>query len=625
MLNLSTELMVYIVSFLPLGERIKLLYVSRKIRSIVSETASLWRIFVWPYYHTSDKGCVNNVLKLCGPHVNLLSFPYHVTPSKLIMMSEYCKNVIQLCLPATKLEPDHLGRILLHMKHLRRLDIQWDTDLKQMLDQLVGTSLTELTIRVWEKDNLPIIHAYFKFHQTFSLFLDNWMLLGFMPQNVNLFTAMTHHFMDLTEWRNLLLAAWYKSQSDFPPGRIGHFKWYINHKVPMNLYPLLLPILQFEFGQGACPPFVHASSCGLPKLKKDLLVLTSCNHDDKELYQATASSMESEQTLQLPSYFSSNIINCVVQLNFHFCDLSSDHLEQIGIALPNLQRLILSSNEDCLRNLQGLRTIADSCPHLKGLNLLGIPDTKVEDIVKLWEILSDMKLTHLSINLSLLVPYKEDNKPKMISLFEKCTSLCAVETTYIYSHGCKNNLELAFLSHLSSLVFYRTDSSFEGERVSLQDLLSSCKKLICLSISTKWVDVQPLTSHCSLQQLSINSGGTALSDNVIDTISAHGGLVHVLLYVSSVTSDGIAVFVRNSPNLITFHVMVRREIYNDTDTDKRIDPKELERRLKQENCQHHLFVQGSCIVKVENYGSRNLNVLDQIFDCQTHTDLISMW
>ena len=38
----------------------------------------------------------------------------------------------------------------------------------------------------------------------------------------------------------------------------------------------------------------------------------------------------------------------------------------------------------------------------------------------------------------------------------------------------------------------------------------------------------------------------------MSTISAHGGLVHVVLCVRSVTSEGVTVLVRNSPNLLTF-------------------------------------------------------------------------
>ena len=42
----------------------------------------------------------------------------------------------------------------------------------------------------------------------------------------------------------------------------------------------------------------------------------------------------------------------------------------------------------------------------------------------------------------------------------------------------------------------------------------------------------------------------------MSTISAHGGLVHVVLCVRSVTSEGVTVLVRNSPNLLMLHAAI---------------------------------------------------------------------
>jgi len=60
-----------------------------------------------------------------------------------------------------------------------------------------------------------------------------------------------------------------------------------------------------------------------------------------------------------------------------------------------LCRLDVRSNN----RLIGLCSIASHCHYLQGLNLMGIPVTEVENHLQLWEILSDMKLTHLTIDL----------------------------------------------------------------------------------------------------------------------------------------------------------------------------------------------------------------------------------
>ena len=87
--------------------------------------------------------------------------------------------------------------------------------------------------------------------------------------------------------------------------------------------------------------------------------------------------------------------------------LYSKHLEQLAIMCPNLQRLDVHTNKFCLNNLTGLRAIAKSCHNLQGLNLLGIPVSEVENQTQLWEILSDMKSTHLAVELCVLLPSVE--------------------------------------------------------------------------------------------------------------------------------------------------------------------------------------------------------------------------
>ena len=136
----------------PLLERIKpLRYVSRKLRS-ACETPSLWRKFEWPYYHTGDESCVNNVLKVCGQHVKRLSFPHHVIPTSQLLstLATYCDNSVHLSLPTTKLDSELLRSIYVYMGHLQSLDFQWaNRDIKQLLKTVKCNSmnLKELTVR----------------------------------------------------------------------------------------------------------------------------------------------------------------------------------------------------------------------------------------------------------------------------------------------------------------------------------------------------------------------------------------------------------------------------------------------------------------------------------------------
>ncbi|XP_065888343.1 uncharacterized protein [Dysidea avara] len=446
---------------------------------------------------------------------------------------------------------------------------------------------------------------------------DYWMSLGFVPQNVSLFMATRTFEL----WEETLLNFWYKAKSNSPDGCTGYFKWYVNHKIPMNLFPVLLPVLQLELGRTAHLPLMD---CGLHvQGLDDLVMLTGCVNNGNAVYRAIVYKQKFGQEL-IWSQFSRDLLsnttnlNYIIELNLPVCNLSSDQLRQIGITFPNLQRLDLSQNEVCLRRLQSLRTIASYCHHLQGLNLFGIPAVKVEDQIQFWEILSDMKLTHLAIDLCLTLPSTEDDKQKMIKMFEKCSSLQVLEANIGFCHQI--NMKLTILSHFSSLVFYRTHSISIDQSAVLQDLLAGCKALKFLSVTVHSSRISvlqsfPLISYCSLQQLLVTSIATDLSDNFTSMISVHGGLEHVVLYVRSVTSEGVTVLVKNSPSLMTFHVIAR--IFQHTETHERIDPNVLEMRIKQEYSQHRLFVFGSYIIKVDSW----LDLLDH----HRNSDLFSMW
>ena len=85
LLTLPTEILVYIISFVTsLRQRAKLRYVSRRLQN-VCETPLLWRKFVWPHYHAEEKGCVNDVMKLCGQHVKYLFFPDLAIPTPQLL------------------------------------------------------------------------------------------------------------------------------------------------------------------------------------------------------------------------------------------------------------------------------------------------------------------------------------------------------------------------------------------------------------------------------------------------------------------------------------------------------------------------------------------------------------
>ena len=105
------------------------------------------------------------------------------------------------------------------------------------------------------------------------------------------------------------------------------------------------------------------------------------------------------------------------------------------------------------------------------------------------------------------------------------------------------------LSYFPSLKYCRL---IDQQSTCVQDILNNYKNLryFCCDSSLKL----SLSSACSnsLQQLCIVSRGTDLDDKFMAAVSAHGGMVHVALFVGSATSKGITTLIKNSPNLLTF-------------------------------------------------------------------------
>ena len=198
----------------------------------------------------------------------------------------------------------------------------------------------------------------------------------------------------------------------------------------------------------------------------------------------------------------------------------------------------------------GLRAIVQACKNLEGLNLLGISVSMVESCLLLWEMLSSLKkLTHLAVNLSLLEPYD-------VSTLQHCHSLQALEVhADVLSDAQCCTYNLLFV-HFPSLVHCRM---FGFRSPGLKSALANCHQLKflyedCRNYLEK-MPLFPIRSH--LQQLYIHSSFN-ITDEFMDVLSAHGGLECVILYPRSITINGIANLIKNSPNLILLHLSIKQ-------------------------------------------------------------------
>ena len=233
---------------------------------------------------------------------------------------------------------------------------------------------------------------------------------------------------------------------------------------------------------------------------------------------------------------------------------------------PNLQRLNLQDHSNCLRSLQGLRAIATYCHNLQGLNLVGVQVTEVENHIQLWEILSNMKLTHLAIELCIIMPFENDDlsKQNLIRLYQKCSHLQALQLKRdkivrvcpkCEDYDDKHSL---LLSHFQSLTLCLLENMPFQSTATMHNTVTSCKVLKYLKYSIMHysehaINLVPFLGK--LQQLLIDCSYCDISDKFMQMVSVHGELVHVLLYVKSVTHEGITTLIMNSPKLLTFYVV----------------------------------------------------------------------
>ena len=566
---LPNEVLVKIISFLPeTRDRAKLRYVSQKLRKI-SETPSLWREFVWPDCVRCEKERLHSVLKACGAHIKRLSFSQHLIQPrvlpiinqntlKLMKMSEmasllqYCSNLTHLSLSAVdhsvssrvgEIVEEQLREAIQTMKYLEVLNIHCYGSYQPYLTLNAG--LKELTVYVLIRSKEDIEAS------------QNWMRNGFNPPNLNIVVLYGSIYSTLIRFREFLLPVWARWNSQMPINHTACLKLYINHKAPLNLFQNA-PVFQLRYGATASPPYVQAASVGITD--KGLL-LTDHDGGNEVVHKARyymnpshamySMIRDDEQKNQLQ--LDNNVTN-LTELDLSECNLD---FKQITFVCPHLQRLNLQKNSSL--QLEELQVIATHCCNLRGLNLMEISIQDINFCLKVWEILSSIKLTYLSIDSSFVGSSSridDVHKKNLAVLFGRCITLQALELSSCFSsrlHKIKTDNEL--LSYFPSLKYCQLN---DQQSTCVQDMLTNCKDLryFCCNSLLKL----SLSSVCSnsLQQLCIVSQGTDLDDNFMHTVSAHGGLVHVAFLIGSATSKGITTLIKNSPNLLTFGLRERK-------------------------------------------------------------------
>ena len=582
-INLPLELLVKISSYLPLHDRIMMLYVCKRFLEL-NRVSLLWKKLVGPYGRRHVHG-VFCILKACGKHVRQIFFPAHLTSTQILEMVHYCTEVTHLCLPVGtnltnevhvhkpkftmrifkppehyKATLDNLEKIISTLTHLQQLNIclerdnelferlqDLDTFLKrdnqfiERLMKIIANSTSKLALR-------------FTFTSYSSSYISNiltsvkkFSYLGHpLPPIISTFFPSDKYKYKMDECDRSLLELTSRPSS-------FEIALYDNKTIPMNLYSPM-PFVVYKCGT---PPLIRLSDHGIVGLKHDIFHLSEYNDHHGSNHHILVCN---EFDYQLADGYFNSIqqLNSVSCIDLSFVNVHCYHLNQFAFACPNLQRLNLRDNVDCLDDLQGLHAIVHTCQNLESLNLSGISISRVQSYLLLWELLSSLKkLTFLTIDLCILRLYDVgDDEQKLVNMCESFHTLQALDI-----HGkryCKEcqmdcNEKYLLFSYFPSLTYC---AMWEFEYSALRYAITRCHHLKYLyehgpCNSNKKLFCSP---SCQLREIKICGSYTEITNDSAKALSAHNKLERVILHIGSITHKGIAILINNSLNLIFLEV-----------------------------------------------------------------------
>ena len=584
-INLPWELLVIVSSYLPLHDKIMMLYACKRCLEL-SKVPFLWKNLVEPYGRCHIHG-VFRILKACGKDVRQIFFPAHLTSAQILEMVHYCTEVTHLCLPVginltdevhmhkpkhtmpildhppehCKTTLNNLEKIISTLKHLQQLNIFLERD-SLLFEQSHKSDMFLKSDRLFIRQLMKIIaYSTCKVALRFSItcysssyvsnILTSIKKLSYqgdpLPATISTFFPSDKYKYKMDKCDRSLLELTSRPSS-------FEIALYDSKTIPMNLYSPV-PFVVYKCGT---PPLIRLSDHGIRGLKHDIFHLSEYNDHHGSNHHILVCNEFNYQMAD--GYF-----NSIKQLDSVSCiDLSSVnvdcyHLNQFAFACPNLQRLNLKDNVDCLYDLQGLQAIVYTCQNLESLNLSGISISRVQSYLLLWELLSSLKkLTFLTIDLCMLRLYdfSNDEQQRLVTMCESFHKLQALD---IYCEsGCRAchmycNKRYLLFSYFPSLTYC---AMWKFQYSALEYAITQCHHLKYLYDHGPYYSNELLftSSKCQLREIKICGLYTEITNSSAKAFSAHHKLERVILHIRSITHKGIAILIDNSPNLIFLEV-----------------------------------------------------------------------
>ena len=499
---------------------------------------------------------MNEVLKTCGTHIKRLTFPdvsRSMAASTAIEFLQHCCNVTEINLGTCLLNGDEVQKVV-EKKFFRKLEICW----------IRSVPIEPIIVACSKLEALVLKCEYSTSSSCDNSYMYKWINAGFTPPNL----SVVNGCVDTT----MFVQRWPQWNSQIPARHTAHFKAFSLCIWDWWDSSVAFSEFQLEFGQHATYPFIKPSNFGLFGFGEDLMLLTNSTINGKVIHQLKKPYIRSEEHSLITSHLCNvTNLNFVTDFVASHCGLLSGHLEQLSIACPNLKRLDLKANKSCLESLKGLKSIVNQCHRLQGLYLNRVHVTGVQKCIALWELLSEIKmLNRLKVQSCTMEPFgKKDTytQHSFLKLIQKFVHLKYLQLSYNEHDTCSSCQYASYeaypqlLAHFPVLIYCHV---FDRPS-NVADIITNCKRLKYLEFyhyvfSNDWYFPSFLTvaPNQYLQSLRIHSQGSNMGEIFMDSVSAHGKLEHVFLFIRSVTVAGITALVQNSPQLYFCEIHYRR-------------------------------------------------------------------
>ena len=413
-------------------------------------------------------------------------------------MVRCCEEATHLSLPKhTKVSLHDLEVIVQTLTHLQQLEvfvsfiyIRGQPSMRGIegLLKVSVSSVRELKLRPFTSSGVEHILKG----------IQGWANQGYpLPSVISVFSA------DAVRSTSELFKFWLASgsSSKLPSFEI---RLYDDETVPMKLYPPVL-LRRYKFGPASTISLIQLRSYGIVDLYHDIFHFTEYNHYGTVRYALTTERSTQLAIAKKHIVYNTKSLHSVSYIDLFYLKVHSDHLKQLALLCPNLQfNLNLIGNKgNCLKDLEGLRTIVHTCQSLTSLNLFGIRVSLVESCLSLWELLSTLKkLAHLSIELCMLYDRDNAKKKKLITIFAHCQNLQALEIQC--NQGWKGCIECDIngdfsFSHFPSLQYCRMD---DFQYSAIPYVVTNCRQLKYLfDYGINKIGLPSFTNNCHLQAL----------------------------------------------------------------------------------------------------------------------------